>query len=496
MVKRKKPSSENARNAVIAVVVILAVIAVAAVVVNFDKLMPSSKKDTVAAYVNGEKILESDVQKRLTYLTAQYGPVADRELALNLSINEMLLVQEAKRLGITIDDAAVDKAVDEWLAEVRQSMTDEDLNRILKEQNLTMEGFISDTKQAYRKNMIVYSLVNQTVLSKLPLLADMSLDVTDAEIKDFYDKHGAELEQVKVSHILICYKGAPGCKQNRTQEEALNRANDIYQQLISGKSFAELAEKYSDDPSAKGTGGQLEWAGRGSYTEEFEKAAFSMRYKNQYTKPVETAFGYHIIKLDERRSTFDELKDSIRLELEMSKQLEYRTLKQQQEEKAVRDYIESLRQKSEIRIEKSAIIGEAAAGKPGIRTFSERENEVCVDSLGRPIVRMYSTTWCPHCKWVSATYEKVAREYEAAGKIKAYHWELDINDDTLSEFKESALPDLEKRVYQQFSPQGSVPTFVFGCRYYRIGNGYEGEQDLRAEEAEFRAVIEQVLKEI
>ena len=79
--------------------------------------------------------------------------------------------------------------------------------------------------------------------------------------------------------------------------------------------------------------------------------------------------------------------------------------------------------------------------------------------------------------------------------IVAHHWELDIRDDTLTDQAEQAVPDDEMAVFLGFNPQQSVPTFVFGCKYYRIGTAYEQANDLESEAAEFMAVIEALLSE-
>jgi hypothetical protein len=84
-------------------------------------------------------------------------------------------------------------------------------------------------------------------------------------------------------------------------------------------------------------------------------------------------------------------------------------------------------------------------------------------------------------------------EYVNRSQIIAYHWEMDIDDDTLRDEK-IPVPESEKEVFRKFNPGGGVPTFVFGSRFYRIGNGYEREKDLDAEKAEFRAVIEEVIR--
>ncbi len=129
-----------------------------------------------------------------------------------------------------------------------------------------------------------------------------------------------------------------------------------------------------------------------------------------------------------------------------------------------------------------------------IVTFKSNSDEICF-SDSKPAVRLFSTTWCPHCKWVKGTYNKVVKEYVDAGKITAHHWVLDTGDDELTEgIQESVIPPSEMGVYKKYNPDGSIPTFVFGCKYVRVGNGYEAQNNLKAEEAEFRAVIEKLLE--
>lgn len=115
-------------------------------------------------------------------------------------------------------------------------------------------------------------------------------------------------------------------------------------------------------------------------------------------------------------------------------------------------------------------------------TFQIEDNPVCKED-NKPIIRLFSTTWCPHCQWVKPAFEAVAQEY--ADQITAYYWELDVDE----------VPEQEIAVYEEFNPRGSIPTFVFGCRYWRVGNGYEQEDDLEAEKAEFRQIIEDLIKD-
>ena len=136
---------------------------------------------------------------------------------------------------------------------------------------------------------------------------------------------------------------------------------------------------------------------------------------------------------------------------------------------------------------------EEPAPAPEIKTFSDNGGDGCYED-GKPVIRLFSTTWCPHCKWITETYESVVQEYADKELIVAKHWELDINDDTLTQGVEGSVPESELAIYREFNPRGSIPTFVFGCKYSRIGNGFERSVGLEAEEAEFRAVIDTLIQ--
>ena len=128
---------------------------------------------------------------------------------------------------------------------------------------------------------------------------------------------------------------------------------------------------------------------------------------------------------------------------------------------------------------------------PLIRTFKDNGGPVCVVD-GKPVVRMFGKRECEHCEWVGPVFDRVAKEYEAEGRIIAYHWLFDMKDDALTDVVEEAVPEGEWAVFLGAN-QTTVPYFSFGCRYTRAGNGYFVQNRPDSEEAEFRAVIEQLL---
>ncbi|MCK5107671.1 MAG: SurA N-terminal domain-containing protein [Nanoarchaeota archaeon] len=132
---------------------------------------------------------------------------------------------------------------------------------------------------------------------------------------------------------------------------------------------------------------------------------------------------------------------------------------------------------------------EEVVGIDLIKTFEETGDEMCYDEDGKPLVILFSTTYCPHCVWIKDTFDSVVAEYDVA----AYHWELDKGDNFLTAEMESTLPKQHIDILKEYNPQGYVPTFVVGCKYVRIGNGYEAEDSLVMEENELRAIIESLI---
>ena len=127
-------------------------------------------------------------------------------------------------------------------------------------------------------------------------------------------------------------------------------------------------------------------------------------------------------------------------------------------------------------------------------SFKSVNASVCTEN-GKPIVRMFSTTWCPHCKWVKPAFIDTVKHYTETGDIVAYLWELDTGDNVLTTPVEASVPASEKTIYNEFNPTGSIPTFVFGCKYYRIGNAFESENNLDKEVEEFKKVLKKIVEE-
>lgn len=126
-------------------------------------------------------------------------------------------------------------------------------------------------------------------------------------------------------------------------------------------------------------------------------------------------------------------------------------------------------------------------------TFQQTSDSLCTDDSGKPYVLLFSTTWCPHCTWISDTFDALANS-DFADKVNIQHWELDTDDNTITSEIETEIPQNIMDIYTKYNPDGTIPTFVFGCKYFRIGNGYEAKNDLASETSEFNYLIEKLLE--
>ncbi len=148
--------------------------------------------------------------------------------------------------------------------------------------------------------------------------------VTDKELQEAYaERTKNPEEEIHARHILV-----------KTKEEA----NAIEKKLRNGGNFEQIAKEESEDKSSGAAGGDLGWFTADKMVPEFSKAAFALK-KGEVSAPVKTDFGWHIIKLEDRRKvtppTFSEMKDHLAQELG---------------NKAIGDYINSLMKKARVTV--------------------------------------------------------------------------------------------------------------------------------------------------
>ena len=156
-----------------------------------------------------------------------------------------------------------------------------------------------------------------------------------------HDKREAR-GKITVAHIMISSK-----KENVSDEQARQKAQEIYEKLEGGADFGELATQYSDDKASAQQGGVLQPFGINRMFPEFEDAAFGLEEKGDFTKPVKTPVGYHIIKLVKKheRPSFSEMQDELTKKVKRdmrSEQTKQSILKRLKKEYSFKEYPDAI----------------------------------------------------------------------------------------------------------------------------------------------------------
>lgn len=291
---------------------------------------------TVAARVNGVDITNAEVDRAKKIILSRnqmaHASMNDEmskkvdEAALNQIIAKELLYQAGKKLEMK----DLDKQVQDRVAENKARFASQDAyDKALKEMDMSEKEVETFT----REDLVIGNLIETTIAPKAK--------VTDEEAKKFYDENKDKFhreEAVRASHILV------GADQNATpadKKKAKEKAEALLKQLKGGADFAELAKKESSCPSSA-QGGDLGFFGKGQMVPEFEKAAFGLK-PGEVSDVVETQFGYHIIKLSEK-------KDAETVPFEEAKERIVQFLTQQKVQQGVSDYVEELRKKGKVEV--------------------------------------------------------------------------------------------------------------------------------------------------
>jgi len=155
--------------------------------------------------------------------------------------------------------------------------------------------------------------------------------VTEEEMRAYYEKHKEAFKrggEINTRHIVV-----------KTKEEA----RELQKRILAGEDFVDLAKKYSIDPNAKVTGGELGFHPRGTLLPEYEEAAFRLKKVGEVSGIVKTPLGYHIIRLEGIRAgsyvPFEEVKELIRQQLLQERQGEI-----------LQKYVEELRKKASVTV--------------------------------------------------------------------------------------------------------------------------------------------------
>jgi peptidyl-prolyl cis-trans isomerase C len=205
-------------------------------------------------------------------------------------LGRLIGMQILNNMATPADKTAGAEAAQKQLDLMRKNIgSEENFARQLKTSGLTLDGLTAKLKE---------EATAETVLQR-----EIKFEVSDEDAKKYYDENPGQFEQpemVRAAHVLIGTRAKDGSElDDAKKKEKRQLAEDILKRAKAGEDFAKLAKEYSDDPGSKDKGGEYTFP-RGQMVPEFESAAFSLQ-PNQVSDIVTTQYGYHIIKLYEKK---------------------------------------------------------------------------------------------------------------------------------------------------------------------------------------------------
>jgi foldase protein PrsA len=218
----------------------------------FYKMYESAYKEQY-----GDDVLEREFED------VKFGDILKEDI-LEMLVQDALLRDFVLSTGYVVDEEEVTKNLDELNA----SLDEQEDTRAMYEEIGVDEAFLKD------------QVTGSLLMTEFSNIINAEIDADQAKLDDLYENYAV---QVSASHILV--------------EDDITAAL-VKEKLKAGEDFAALAEEYSQDPGSASAGGSLGYFARGVMVSEFEDVAFNLAV-GEISEPVQSSFGYHIIKVDD-----------------------------------------------------------------------------------------------------------------------------------------------------------------------------------------------------
>jgi peptidyl-prolyl cis-trans isomerase C len=288
----------------------------------------------VLAKIDGLPVGREELENAVKDAEARAGktvPPAERDTVyrglLDRVILFKLLANEAKVRGITVTP----QEITDRIAQIKQQFpTEAEFQKELTKRHTTLAQLQEDQ----RRDLVNAKTIEAEVAPRLV--------VSEQELDAFYKANPdqfKEQESVRASHILFgVAKDAPP----EAKQAARTEAEGVLKRVKAGEDFAALAKQYSKDPGSAAVGGDLNFFPRGQMVPAFDAAAFALK-PGEISSLVETEFGFHIIKLTERRAGRTVPLAEVKERLEGF-------LKQRKQQELVQQYLLSLKAKYRVEV--------------------------------------------------------------------------------------------------------------------------------------------------
>ena len=249
--------------------------------------------DKIVVVVNSEIITQREIDIMLAPIYNQYRTTYQgeelirkleevREAIIKQLIEDRLILSEAKKQNITVEE----KEIDARINDIRNKVGgDKELDSMLHQQNLT----VNELRARYKEKLMIRKLIDHKVGAKII--------ITPLEVKNYYNDNKEQFlspEEVQLRQILIKIKPGQG-----GQEESLRRAREIIKRIKEGCDFGGLAKEYSEGPSVE-DGGIMGYVKRGDLMPQIEEIVFNLK-DGESTEIIQSTLGYHIFKVEQRK---------------------------------------------------------------------------------------------------------------------------------------------------------------------------------------------------
>ncbi|MGO1042982.1 peptidylprolyl isomerase [Clostridioides sp. ZZV15-6598] len=233
------------------------------------------------SYINGQSLdeMEKSLDKK--------GRNKLENVIISFMVDNELLYQEAKDKGLTPSKGEVDSKYQELENEMN-------LNTSYKEKM---------DKAGVDKEYLKQEISKDLAIDKSKKAFENKINISDAEMESYYVSHKKDfnVEEVSASQILISTLDKNKKEVSKDKKESLKKeAESILTKIKNGESFEALAKKYSDDKATGKNGGQLGYFSKNDKNAEFTKEVFKLK-KNEVSGVFETSYGYHIVKVTDKR---------------------------------------------------------------------------------------------------------------------------------------------------------------------------------------------------
>jgi peptidyl-prolyl cis-trans isomerase C len=236
----------------------------------------SFSQDALVAKIGEKNITLSDFNKILNF----YDPEKLKVIEKNPQVKEQLLQQMVQALVVS---------------------------QVAKQSGFDAKPDIKEQMELLNNSFIANEYLKREVVQKVT--------VSDSDVKTYYDTHKDEFktpETIRARHILFPVEASA---TDAAKKKVYEKAAETLKKIKGGEDFAKLASELSGDPGSKSKGGELGFIARGKTVKPFEDALFALK-PGEISGVVETKFGYHIIKAEERKNAaeepFEDAKEKIR----------------------------------------------------------------------------------------------------------------------------------------------------------------------------------------